>query len=108
MNISSINSDFNLTKYLRSLIFKDPNKYDAAIRGWIEKNRSKDWHLKWKNLLELPVLNEQEVIEPLKTTLRTDRYTSPKMEKINKIASLIDFLDFGGHYFNYRWRIYFE
>jgi hypothetical protein len=94
----SINSDYSLTKYLRDLIFKDPGKYDAAIRGWIEENNSKDWHSKWESFLELSAFNESGVIESLKTILREDKAASSKMDGINAITSLVGFLKFDGHH----------
>jgi hypothetical protein len=100
-----LNNSFNLTEYLHGLIFANLDKYDVAIRGWIEKNRSKDWHWKWKSLLELPIFNKAEVIEPLKTTLmRGDYRALRKMEKIDKIASLVDFLNFGERSFTLWWQ----
>ncbi|MDR1235651.1 MAG: hypothetical protein LBJ96_01450 [Holosporaceae bacterium] len=94
------NADVNLTKRLRDLIFANPEKYDAAIGGWIEENRSKDWHWKWKSLLELPILNEPEVIESLRASFRLKRDKDGF-----KGTSLVEYLNYGiRRFFDWRWQ----
>jgi hypothetical protein len=86
------------------LILGNPDKYDAAIRGWIEENHSKDWHLQWRSFIKLPIFNEPEVIEPLKTVWKaryrfwvtaygkffgvTEDRVNSKMKKIAATTSL--------------------
>jgi hypothetical protein len=109
------NDGFYLIKYLQPLILGNPDKYDAAVRAWIEENRSKNWHWKWRNFLELPILNKPEIIEPLRAFLRKIYYTdqwrfvaepfrTEGPNAINNVASLVEFLNFGYYSFDYDWQ----
>ncbi|MDR1334343.1 MAG: hypothetical protein LBJ71_03935 [Holosporaceae bacterium] len=106
MITSAPNTGFELAKRLRNLIFKNPNKYDAAIRGWIEENRSKDWHWKWKSFVELPAFNKPEVIKSLIPLLKRGRndFRGIDMGTANNVTSLVEFLNFGNCGFGYWWQ----
>ncbi|MDR1236072.1 MAG: hypothetical protein LBJ96_03620 [Holosporaceae bacterium] len=99
------NADFYLAKYLQNLIFEDPDEYDAVIIEWIEKNHSKNWHWKWKDLIELPIFNKPEVIAPLIPSLEGDRLSFGRLRgtEIN-ITSLVEFLNFGHRGFSRFWQ----